>query len=215
MVAPGVSDGLLLAFEGIDGCGKSTQAARLVGSLGPRVAPRPVTLLREPGGTAFGEKVRELLLFGGQMGATAEMLLYMASRAELYETHVAPALARDEVVVLDRSHYSTAAYQGAGLELDEGFILELSQRVINGREPDRVLLLDIDVELAMSRCRGPTGADGDRIEARSRAYFERVHAAYGRFASQWPERFAVVDGSGSADAVAARVEAALVDVIAA
>ena len=214
--------GLLIAFEGIDGCGKSTQAQRFVERHQERVAPRAIGLVREPGGTPFGERVRELLLHGDGMSPLPEMLLYMASRAELYTTCVGPALDRDEVVVLDRSHYSTAAYQGSGLDVDEELIFELARRATGGREPDRVVLLDTPVVEAARRRQGvvPVGADAgsegpveDRIESRGDAYFETVRAAYLRYAAAAPDRFRVVDGTGDAQAVVARVDAALEDLL--
>jgi len=201
--------GCLLALEGIDGCGKSTQAELLLGWLRERHPGRPVKLLREPGGSALGEDVRELLLRGADRGAMTEMLLYMASRAELYERHVLPALARDELVLLDRSHYSTAAYQGAGLSQDEDAILELARLVTRGREIDRVVLLDIEAERAAARLEG----GGDRIESRGLAYFKRVTAAYRAYARAEPERFLVVDATDESDKVFAAICAGLKDVV--
>lgn len=200
--------GLLLAFEGVDGCGKSTQIGRMVKWLVAARPERPVTALREPGGTPLGEAVRALLLDGGEITARTETLLYMSARAELYERHVLPALARDEVVLLDRSHYSTAAYQGAGLGVDIERILDLAGWLNEGREPDRVIVLELPESVAMAR-RGPA----DRIEQRDLAYFARVAEAFRSLATRWPERFVMIDASGSEDTVAARVLEALIDVV--
>ena len=205
------SSGVLVAFEGIDGCGKSTQLTRLVERLHADPAGREVLRLREPGGTAFGEGVRDLLLHSGEMGATAETLLYMAARAELYETVVNPALKRNAIVLLDRSYYSTAAYQGAGLEIGVAWILQLARDVTGGcRPPDRVVLLDIDVDVA-SRRLASEGAD--RIEQRGRDYFQRVRDAYRAYAAEDSERFAVVDGTQAVDDVEVLVLEALSDVL--
>jgi len=206
-----VSDGgLLVALEGIDGCGKSTQVATVEAWLSDRRGAPPA-VFREPGGTPLGEDVRALLLRGAQRGALTELLLYMASRAELYEARVLPALAAGGAVLLDRSHYSTAAYQGAGLGQDEAFILELARHATRGREPDRLLWLDLPPARAAERL-ATTGEDEDLIEARGVAYFERVAAAYARYAAADPGRWRRVDAEGTAEQVAARVREALADV---
>ena len=199
--------GLLLAFEGLDGCGKSTQIARLEQRL--RGAGVRVRALREPGGTELGEAVRDLLLRGGHITPQAEMLLYMAARAELYERVVLPALAAGETVLLDRSQYSTAAYQGAGLGLPVDGILALAERAVGGRWPERVVLLDLDP--AVARARLPEHKD--RIESRDAAYFQRVAQGFRALAAREPARFRVVDARGTPDEVAARVAAALADVL--
>jgi dTMP kinase len=211
-----VEAGLLLAFEGVDGCGKTTQARLLQTWLEEQEPRRSTRLLREPGGTPLGESVRELLLAGGAIGARTEMLLYMAARAELYERIVLPALAAGETVLVDRSLYSTAAYQGDGLGLEQSHILDLGRQATGGRLPDRVVLLDLDPTAARARLgereKKDGGGDADRIEARGEAYFERVSAAYRCLAEADPERFVVVDADQSPDSVASVVREALADV---
>ena len=201
------TDSLLIAFEGLDGCGKGTQLDRLEARLRARGAR--VRRLREPGGTPLGESVRELLLHGGAMGALPEALLYMAARAELYERVVLPALAAGEAVLLDRSQYSTAAYQGAGLGLPLDDILALADKAVRGRWPDRVVLLDLDPAAAAARL----SAGKDRIESRDAAYFARVAQGFRALAAREPRRFRVVDAAGTLEAVAGRVAAALADVL--
>jgi dTMP kinase len=138
-------------------------------------------------------------------------LLYMAARAEGYERVVLPALAAGEVVLLDRSQYSTVAYQGAGLLLPIEPILALADRVVHGRWPDRVLLFEMDPAAARARlARGK-----DRIERRDAAYFERVATGFRELAAREPARFVVLDARGTPDEVAARVSAALADVLSA
>lgn len=205
--------GLLVAFEGIDGCGKSTQAARFLERVTGRVAPRRAQLLREPGGTRFGEGVRDLLLHGGAIDPLTETLLYMASRSELYAQVVLPTLDRDELVVLDRTHYSTMAYQGHGLDVDEELILRLARAATRGREPDRIVLIDVGVEEAGRRLGNGSAGAPDRIEARGAEYFDRVRAAYLHYAQQDPGRWVVVDGEQAVDEVAASVDAALGDIL--
>ncbi len=213
MVADVRAGGLLLAFEGIDGCGKSTQASRFVERLKARDAERVVHLLREPGGTEFGERVRDLLLHGEEMDPLSETLLYMASRAELYAQRVLPALARGELVVLDRTHYSTVAYQGAGLDVDEALILQLARVATRGVEPACIVLLDIPVEVAVERLNAGQAEGPDRIEARSREYFERVRASYLRFAAAAPDGFVVLDGRAEIDLLGRDVDAVLLPML--
>ncbi len=203
-----MTSGLLIAFEGVDGCGKTTQIDRCRAWLAARRPERDVFVLREPGGTPLGERVREVLLDGEVVGPKAEMLLYMAARAQLYDAVVLPALEDGHAVILDRSHYSTAAYQGHGLGLDVGAIMRLATLATGGRAPDRVVLLDLDPAVARRRL---TGA-ADRIEQRDEAYFGRVAAGYRALAEAEPRRFVVVDAAREPDAVAADIAAGLDDV---
>jgi dTMP kinase len=203
--------GRLLAFEGLDGSGKSTQA-RLYAEWLAQHGAAPLEL-REPGGTPLGESIRELLLGERAMGALAETLLYQAARAELYEHVVLPALSRGATVLLDRSHYSTWAYQGAGLGVDLAAIEAVTRVVTRGRLPDKVVLLDVPAELAVQRLSARSrGALGDRIEQRDTAFFARVAEGYRRLAAAEQQRFVVVDGQGSPELVARAVQQALADV---
>lgn len=200
--------GLSIALEGLDGCGKGTQVDLLRAYLARAHSGLEVLWLREPGATPLGEQVRDLLLRGHDMGPLAEMLLYMAARAELYEREVAPALKRGALVVLDRSYYSTAAYQGAGLGLDQSRILQLAQWVTLGHPPDRVLLLRLNAGEAAGRLRS-AGADHDRIESRDSLYFERVAAGFDAMAAADPARFVVIDASRPPEAVFHELKAAV------
>ena len=210
--AGGASPGLLLAFEGVDGCGKSTQVELCARWLTQQRPARRVTVLREPGSSVLGERLRDVLLHGEPIGACAEMLLYMAARAELYEQSVLPALAAGDAVVLDRSHYSTAAYQGFGLGLPVDEILALAQRVTAGRDPDRVVLLDLPPERAAERLGGRDDTAHDRIERRDGSYFRRVAQGFRELARREPARFRVVPAEGSVEQVAAAVREVLADV---
>ena len=204
--------GLLVAFEGLDGCGKGTQIERCAEWLRARAPARTVRVLRERGGTELGERVRELLLHGGPISPRAEMLLYMAARAELYAREVLPALERGEAVLLDRSHYSTAAYQGHGLGLSVEGILDLARAATRDRAPNRVVLLDLEPAQAAARLAARAGAGPDRIERRDPDYFRRVAEGFRDLARREPARFRVVPAVGSPDEVAARVKEALDDV---
>lgn len=196
--------GALWAFEGIDGCGKSTQLELLREHL-ERTRPesRPL-ILREPGGTPVGERLRELLLHtdADELCPDSEVLLLMASRAELVRQRVAPLRAEGRHVLLDRSWYSTVAYQGGGSGVDADYIAQLARRVLGVHEPERVVLLDVSPTEAAAR-RGTAGQD--RIESRGLAYFEAVASAYRDFARAEPQRFVLVNGSLDPQSVHARV----------
>lgn len=192
--------GALWAFEGIDGCGKSTQLARLLAQLEAHAPESRPVILREPGGTPVGERLRELLLHSEahELCAESEVLLLMASRAELVRQRVAPLREDGRHVLLDRSWYSTAAYQGGGSGVDAAHIEALARRVLGEHQPQRVVLLDVPPAQAAAR----RAAQGDdRIEARGAAYFEAVAAAYRRYAAREPERFVVIDGARDPDTV--------------
>jgi dTMP kinase len=205
-----VSRGCLIAFEGIDGSGKSTQMAKLDAWMASQRTDRTRLLLREPGGTELGEAIRGLLLEGGPWAPRAEMMLYMTARAELYAKRIAPAVEAGACVLVDRSTYSTAAYQGYGLDMDAEAILELGRQVSAGCWPDRVVLLRIEPEEAARRL---SGGQADRIESRGLDYFRRVAEGYDAMAAAEPERFVVVDGSGDVDEVAGAVREGLADVL--
>lgn len=199
--------GLLIAFEGVDGAGKSTQAQRLAGTLEKQ--GRGVTLLREPGGTGFGERLRGLLLGDDApvVDPLVESLLFMASRRQLVREKIEPALARGHVVLLDRSFLSTWVYQGVLGGVDLEFLLDLARRVHAASWPDRILVLDLAPEVAHERRRRRGGADG--FEARGDAYLERVIAAFRQAADAFPELVRLVEAGVAPERVAERCLAAV------
>ena len=199
---------MFLAIEGIDGCGKSTQAKRLVAHL--ERPGRVVHHLREPGGTPLGERLRDLLLAKSEVSISpfSEALLYSTARSELVRSVIAPARACGEWVVSERYFYSTLAYQGYGLGLSVPDLLTLSRLATDGLLPDRVLLLDLSPQTALARIRGGF----DRIEARGIEYFERVRNGFLDLARQAPERFVVIDAGQDVDAVAQSIREAVLDV---
>jgi dTMP kinase len=201
-----VRTGLLISFEGIDGCGKSTQLARLVERL-LAVDVEPL-LVREPGGTRLGERVRDILLdpATGDIAGAAEALLYAASRAELVASTIEPALAAGRVVLVDRYVDSSLAYQGAGRQLGIDRVLEANLLATRGRLPELTILVRVEPDVARARI-AATGADEDRLEAAGASFFTRVHEAYDELAARWPERIAVVDGDGDEATVESRVDA--------
>ena len=195
--------GRLIVLEGIDGCGKSTQAARLAERL--RVEGREVLTPREPGGTALGERLRSILLDPAtEAGAEAEALCYLAARAQLCRTVLAPALARGAWIVLDRFWHSTVAYQGHGLGLDPVRLRAAIDFAVGPVRPDAALWIDVDPDECLRR-RAATRPD--RIEARGADYLRRVHGGYAALATAGDLHR--IDGAGDPDAVAARVAAAL------
>ena len=185
----------------MDGSGKSTQAAMLADALEARGVR--VVRTREPGGTPVGERVREILLAGapGEMELSAEALLFAAARAELVRRVIAPALADGAWVVSDRFLDSSLAYQGAARGLGLEAVLQVNRLAVDGRLPDRSLVIDVPIALATSRrCATP-----DRIEAEGDGFLARVAAGYHELAGMYPERVRLVDGTGTPDEVHARV----------
>ncbi|MGH7610325.1 MAG: dTMP kinase [Candidatus Dormibacteria bacterium] len=193
--------GFFVSVEGVDGSGKSTQARRLAQALGRQRLP--VTLVRDPGTTPLGERVRELLLVrepGSEPDAWAEVALFLAARVQLLREVVEPALAEGSVVVADRYLDSTLVYQGSGRGLDQELLLELHRLLGADRMPDLTLVLDLDVRAA--RRRRPGLLPLDRMEAEPTAYHERVRQGYLGLAARFPERVAVLDGGLAADDLA-------------
>ena len=195
-------------FEGGEGCGKSTQAVELASSLGALPT-------REPGGTAAGEHIRELLLDPSlpPVVPRAETLLMLAARAQHVDQVIRPALASGRDVVCDRFSGSTIAYQGHGRGLDPGELASLSRWAAGGLEPDLVILLQVPPDVARARraARSAGGAATDRIEGEVSAFFARIDAGFDELAAADPGRWRVVDGTGSVEQVAARVAAVVAE----
>jgi len=206
--------GIFLVLDGLDGCGKSTQALRLVARL--QEAGRTVLHTREPGGTPLGERVRALLLDPdlGEVAPLAEVFLYQASRAQLVDEVIQPALARGDVVVCERWHFATTAYQGAyagmGRRAEAEVLRVSSQWATGGTEPDRALLLDLPEDAADRR----VGDDRDRLEQRGRAYRACVAAGFRAAFTGDPARLRTVQAAGTIDEVADRVWEAVRDLLA-
>lgn len=193
--------GYLVTFEGVEGSGKSTQAARLVAAL--EDAGLPVVAVREPGGTHLGEAVREILLSveHHDMAAWAEAGLYTAARAQLLKEVIIPQMARGAVVVADRFVDSTFAYQGAGRGLELS-VLSAMQMVLKVR-PDLTILLDLDPAAGLSRQAAQAGHQADRLEQEDLGFHRRVREGYLDYARRDPGRFFVIDATQEPDEVAA------------
>ena len=198
--------GRLIAFEGVEGAGKSTQLELLRRSLEGR--SREVVVTREPGGTPAGERVRALLLDpAAELHPRTEALLFAAARAELVERVIRPALERGAVVLCDRYLDSSLAYQGDARGLGRGPVEEVNRFATGGLLPDLVVLLDLDPAEGLARRQGRR----DRIEVEDLAFHRRVRDAFQDLAAGDPRRFAVVDAAGPVDQVAAQVLAAVLD----
>lgn len=197
---------MFVTLEGVDGAGKSTQAKLLADALGPETL-----LLREPGGTQAGERLREILKDAAvELTPRAELMLFCAARAELVERVIAPSLAAGKSVVCDRFVDSTVAYQGGARGIDPALVTALNEAAVGDCMPDRTILLRSDPKLAadraLDRCESPIS---DRFESEGAAFQERIGAEFDRIAASEPDRFVVVDAEGSVEEVHARVLAGL------
>ncbi|HUY67096.1 MAG TPA: dTMP kinase [Acidimicrobiales bacterium] len=189
--------GRLIALEGVDGCGKSTQARLAADRLG-------ALLTFEPGATALGAALRRLVLDPGAppVDGRAEALLVAADRAQHVAEVVAPALAAGRWVVTDRFSPSTLAYQGYGRGLDTSELGRMIDWATAGLSPDLTVLIDVPVDVAATRRRG---SRNDRIEAQGLGFQQRVADGYHRLAAEAATPWLVVDGTGPVDTVAAAV----------
>jgi len=184
-----------ISFEGIDGCGKSTLMDRLADWL--TEAGIPYIRTREPGGTPIGEKIRRILLdpASSEMSRRAEVLLYSASRAQLTEQVIVPAMKRQRWVLVDRFIDATFAYQGYGRGFNLDSLRIIQQWTTKGLWPDKTILLDCDIDTAISRLAARDGAERDRIEQEDRLFHQKVREGYLALAEKDPVRFLVLDGS--------------------
>jgi dTMP kinase len=198
-----MSRGRYIAFEGAEGCGKSTHAARLADTL-------DAVLTRETGGTAIGLRIREILHDTSvtDLSHRAEALLAAADRAQHIEEVVAPALAAGRHVVSDRSVYSTLAYQGYGRRLPLHEVRAFNEWAVNGHWPDLVLLLDAPTEVLEKRMRG---RQLDRFEQENGGFHERVRDGFRAMAEAEPQRWVVIDGGVDVEQVALAVRRAVAD----
>ncbi len=190
---------MLITFEGLDGCGKSTQLHRLADRL-QRLGYR-VTIVREPGTTPLSERLRHLLLEGPtDIVPLAELFLFNAARAQLVETVLRPTLEAGTIVLCDRFADSTTAYQGYGRGLPLELVLTCNRIAVGEIEPTLTFFLDVPVELAIQRHGIP-----DRMERAGPAFFERVRQGYWEIARREPQRVIPIDGTRSPDAIHAEI----------
>jgi dTMP kinase len=185
-----VARGLFITFEGTEGCGKTTQ----VELLGQKLAHRQPLMVREPGGTELGERLRDVVLNSGmELDGEAEMYLFMAARRQLLHELITPALALGRIVIADRYHDSTLAYQGGGRGVPVTWPATFPR-------PDMTFLLALPVQKGRER-QLSAGKSADRVERESVEFHNRVAAAYERLAAAEPERITRLDASEPREAV--------------
>jgi dTMP kinase len=192
---------MFITFEGQDGSGKTTQAALLAGWL--REQGHEVVASREPGGTALGEAIRDLVLHGLEMTAWAEATLFASARAEHVERVIRPALDRGAWVVCDRYVDSSVAYQGIARGLGVESVLELNRVVTDGLMPDKTFVLLLEADAARQR----QGVELDRIEREDEAFRSVVADAYRELERLFPDRIVALDGTAAADEIAEQIRA--------
>lgn len=207
MTAPRPAPPRFVSFEGIDGSGKSTQAQRLAATL--RANGKDVTLTREPGGSPGAEEIRRLLVEGhaARWSPETETLLFTAARRDHLERTILPALDRGETVVTDRFADSTRIYQGVVRGELRAFVDALHALAI-AREPDVTLVIDVDPEAALARAHA-RGTHDTRFESLGLAFQTELRDGFRALAVAEPGRVRLIDGSGSAEAVGARVAEAV------
>jgi dTMP kinase len=191
-------NGLFVTFEGIDGCGKSTQVDRARAALQAQGIACCVT--REPGGTPIGERIRSLLLSidNREMCNACEVLLYLAARAQHVAETIVPALAKGEVVLCDRFMDATLAYQGYGRGIGLELLMSMNSFATGGIVPGLTFVFDIDTDTAMRRLK-KAGKPPDRLEGNAREFHEAVRKGYLALTAHYPDRMRVVKGDSPAD----------------
>lgn len=196
---------MFISFEGIDGCGKTTQLELLAARLSQR--EYSVCRTREPGGTSLAETVRNYLLHSPHsLDARAELLLFGASRAQHVAEVIRPALAQGKIVLSDRFADSSVAYQGGGLGLNEDFIRAMNLFAMDDLQPDITFFLDIDPQAGQFR---RVGGKEDRIEARGLEFQQRVQNAFHEIARREPQRFIVLNAGQTRQALHEEIVAVL------
>ncbi|MDK9718759.1 MAG: dTMP kinase [Trichlorobacter sp.] len=204
---------MFITFEGIEGCGKSTQIALLATAL-QQVGQR-VLLTREPGGCPIANQIRTVLLDAANSALVpmAELMLYAASRAQHLAEVIRPALSDGVIVLCDRFSDATRAYQSFGRGLDRQTIETLNNLACNDISPDLTVLLDCPVEVGLGRARqrieATSGPREERFELESLAFHQRVRDGYLQLAAAEPDRFVIVDATGQPDQVAQALSGAL------
>ena len=193
--------GLFITFEGIDGCGKSTQLNLLCEYL--KTKDLEVVITREPGAKGLGEQLREILLnYEGEVSSNCEAFLFLADRAQHIDTLVKPAIDAGKVVLCDRHTDSTVAYQGYGRGVDLGRIKMLNEIATSGLVPDLTFVFDIDVETSQKR----VGKIKDRMESAGDDFHNRVRKGYLEVARQEPERVKVINSDDSIENIFEKVK---------
>jgi len=207
---------MFITLEGIEGCGKTTQINHLITFFEKRGQPCVVT--REPGGTAIGKQIRSILLNPASTGLVpkAELLLYMADRAQHIESLVKPCLSEGKVVICDRYFDATVVYQGYARGLDTQFIHDLHRTVLDDLKPDITFLLDLSPRIGLARAwkqldEGSRSGTESRFEQEAFDFHEKVRSGYLELARLEPERFRVIDGAQTENKVQADIQGVLTE----
>jgi dTMP kinase len=200
--------GILITFEGIDYSGKTTQAKKLFNYL--RRKRYKVMFLREPGGEKVSESIRQVLLSSRNVGMSplSELLLYMASRAQLVSKVILPALKQGKIVICDRFYDSSLAYQGYGRGLDKKMIEYLNRISVSNTKPDLTILIDIPIKIFVQRMR-ENDKKKDRIEKEKIDFYRRVREGYLKIAQKEKRRFRIIDGSNKIEEVWEEVKSSI------
>ena len=193
-----MSKGIFITFEGGEGCGKSSHIKSLAQYFESK--GKQCVITREPGGTALSEKIRDLLLNakeGAKMSHRAELLLFEAARAQHVDELILPALAEGKVVLCDRFADSSSAYQGVARNLGDDSVQWLNNFAVAGSMPDMTILLDLPAEVGIARANARDNDSPDRMGSEKISFYEAVRASFLKIAQQNPNRFAVIDSSGT------------------
>lgn len=204
--------GWFVTFEGIDGCGKSTQAQLLARRL--TAEAHQVVATREPGGTPLAEKIRALLIDPqhGEMVDECELLLYLAARAQHVREKIVPAIERQSIVICDRFQDATFAYQGFGRSLPLETLQSLNSFATRGINPDITFIIDLPVEVAFARM-SAMNKNQDRLESGGEPFFNRIRNGYLALAAASPGRIRIVDGTEPSEIIAEKIYASLQELL--
>ncbi|MES2696976.1 MAG: dTMP kinase [Verrucomicrobiota bacterium] len=200
------ADGKLISFEGAEGSGKSTQISRLAAHF--QKTHREVLTTREPGGTEIGEQIRNIIVHnskGDEMCAETELLLFTAARAQLVREVIAPALLRGAVVLSDRFLDSSTVYQGIARNLAADPVSQINHFAVGNVMPDLTIVIDVPEEVSLARLKTRASDLPDRMERENIGFYKKVREGYLVLAKGMPERFIVVDGTKTEDAIEKKI----------
>jgi len=200
------SAGKLVSFEGPEGSGKSTQIALLAKHL--QLLGREVITTREPGGTEIGEQIRNIIVHnskGDEMCAETELFLFAAARAQLVRQVIAPALVQGNIVLTDRFLDSSTVYQGIARNLASDPVQQINHFAVGNVMPNLTIILDVPTEVSLQRIQLRASDLPNRMERENAEFFAKIRAGYLLLAQSMPERFHVVDGTGTEEVIAKEV----------
>ncbi|MBI5768179.1 MAG: dTMP kinase [Verrucomicrobia bacterium] len=200
------TDGRLISFEGSEGSGKSTQIARLAEHF--QKTGREVVTTREPGGTEIGEQIRNIIVHnskGDEMCAETELLLFTAARAQLVREVIVPALTRGAIVLSDRFLDSSTVYQGIGRNLAADPVAQINRFAVGNVLPDLTIVIDVPTEVSLARLKQRASDLPDRMERENVSFYTKIREGYLVLAKGMPERFIVIDGTKTQDAIEKKI----------